>query len=192
MLIDNVFTKLVGLSYHCNPSPHLQSMMLATDYIGMSILLDPALAFSVPSDDPPHGTVDDPVGYSRCYEQFNQAVSPLSVPISRVLPLPFFSSFFFTRIANQTANHITGPQRNWDGPAHPVAGVQGRRVAHLGAHSRCGPVLPEGGLPNRPSVGWDVLWVQCPSLRDAVHEGKPGHRSRTCEAYDGVAFALPV
>ncbi|ROW04759.1 hypothetical protein VMCG_04734 [Cytospora schulzeri] len=67
-------TKLVGLSYHCNPSPHLQSMLLATDHIGMSILLDPALAFSVPNDDPPHGTVDDPVGYSRCYEQFDQAV----------------------------------------------------------------------------------------------------------------------
>ncbi|KUI64230.1 hypothetical protein VM1G_10987 [Cytospora mali] len=67
-------TKLVGLSYHCNPSPHLQSMLLATDHIGMSILLDPGLAFSVPNNDPPHGTVDDPVGYSRCYADFNQAV----------------------------------------------------------------------------------------------------------------------
>ncbi|ROW11836.1 hypothetical protein VPNG_04927 [Cytospora leucostoma] len=67
-------TKLVGLSYHCNPAPHLQSMLLATDHIGMSILLDPALAYSVPASDPPHGTFYDPVGFSKCYSDFNKAV----------------------------------------------------------------------------------------------------------------------
>ncbi|KAK7734019.1 hypothetical protein SLS53_008014 [Cytospora paraplurivora] len=71
---DIVFDQLVGLSYHCNPAPHLQSMLLATDHIGMSILLDPTLAYSVPASDPPHGTFYDPVGFSKCYSDFNKAV----------------------------------------------------------------------------------------------------------------------
>lgn len=75
MYADIVFDQLVGLSYHCNPAPHLQSMLLATDQIGMSILLDPALAYSVPASDPPHGTFYDPVGFSQCYSDFNKAVS---------------------------------------------------------------------------------------------------------------------
>lgn len=65
--------KLVGTTVNCQPSPHVQSMLWATDDIGMGILLDPALAYSVPQDD--HwGTVDDPVGLSFCHETMDAAV----------------------------------------------------------------------------------------------------------------------
>ncbi|KAK7704142.1 hypothetical protein SLS64_008700 [Diaporthe eres] len=65
--------KLVGTTANCQPSPHVQSMLWATDDIGMGILLDPALAHSVPQDD--HwGTVDDPVGLSFCHETMDAAV----------------------------------------------------------------------------------------------------------------------
>ncbi|KAI7785660.1 hypothetical protein LA080_006681 [Diaporthe eres] len=64
---------LVGTTANCQPSPHVQSMLWATDDIGMGILLDPALAHSVPQDD--HwGTVDDPVGLSFCHETMDAAV----------------------------------------------------------------------------------------------------------------------
>lgn len=69
------FAQLVGLTYNCLPSPHVQSMLLATDQIGMQILLDPALAHSVPLDTPPWGAPEDPVGYSVCYENYGQAAS---------------------------------------------------------------------------------------------------------------------
>lgn len=65
--------KLVGTTVNCQPSPHVQSMLWATDDIGMGILLDPALAHSVPQED--HwGTVDDPVGLSFCHETMDAAV----------------------------------------------------------------------------------------------------------------------
>ncbi|KAF3765025.1 hypothetical protein M406DRAFT_356769 [Cryphonectria parasitica EP155] len=66
--------KLVGLSYHCVPSPHVQSMLLATDRVGMKILLDPTYAYSVPLDTPPWGGAELPVGYSVCYSDYAQAV----------------------------------------------------------------------------------------------------------------------
>lgn len=65
--------KLVGTTVNCEPSPHVQSMLWATDDIGMGILLDPALAHSVPQED--HwGTVDDPVGLSFCHETMSAAI----------------------------------------------------------------------------------------------------------------------
>ena len=63
-------------------------MMLATDDIGMSILMNPALAYSVPNNDPPHGNEDDPVGFSKCYHEFNKAVRQ-SRPTSAGLHLNF-------------------------------------------------------------------------------------------------------
>ena len=65
--------KLVGTTVNCQPSPHVQSMLWATDGVGMGILLDPALAHSVPQADP-WGTVDDPVGLSFCHETMDAAV----------------------------------------------------------------------------------------------------------------------
>lgn len=65
--------KLVGTTVNCQPSPHVQSMLWATDDVGMGILLDPALAHSAPQED--HwGTVDDPVGLSFCHETMDAAV----------------------------------------------------------------------------------------------------------------------
>lgn len=48
-------------------------MLLATDDVGMSILLDPALALSAPADDF-YGTAQDPVGFSPCYTTMKKAV----------------------------------------------------------------------------------------------------------------------
>lgn len=50
-------------------------MLLATDQIGMKILLDPELAYSVPLATPPWGDADLPTGYSVCYSNYAQAVS---------------------------------------------------------------------------------------------------------------------
>lgn len=87
-------------------------MLLATDYIGMSILMDPALAFSVPNDDPPHGTADDPVGYTRCYNDFNKAVSQSSLPMGHLRPI-FVSSLLLPKssqmVCSPDPNNTTGP-----------------------------------------------------------------------------------
>lgn len=65
--------KLVGTTVNCEPSPHVQSMLWATDSVGMGILLDPTLAHSVPQED--HwGKLDDPVGLSFCHETMDAAV----------------------------------------------------------------------------------------------------------------------
>lgn len=65
--------KLVGTTVNCQPSPHVQSMLWTTDDIGMGILLDPALAHSVPQED--HwGTLDDPIGLSFCHETMDAAI----------------------------------------------------------------------------------------------------------------------
>lgn len=56
-------------------------MLLATDYTGMRILLDPSLAYSVPLNTWPWGGPELPTGYSVCYEDYGQAVSsPLDLP----------------------------------------------------------------------------------------------------------------
>ncbi|ROW14175.1 hypothetical protein VPNG_04283 [Cytospora leucostoma] len=70
-LTDRV--KMVGTTINCEPAPHLQSMLWAMDEVGMSILLDPALAHSVPVKDG-WGSEDTPVGMSFCHETMLQAV----------------------------------------------------------------------------------------------------------------------
>ncbi|KAK3935501.1 hypothetical protein QBC46DRAFT_397422 [Diplogelasinospora grovesii] len=65
--------KLVGTTMNCQPRPHVQSMLFATDDVGMSILLDPALATSVHSEDF-GGGVNDPVGFTPCFETLLKAV----------------------------------------------------------------------------------------------------------------------
>ncbi|KAH8904883.1 hypothetical protein BR93DRAFT_945884 [Coniochaeta sp. PMI_546] len=65
--------KLVGTSMNCIPRPHVQSMLFATDDIGMSILLDPALATSLKNEDG-WGTTADPVGFTSCFDTLDKAV----------------------------------------------------------------------------------------------------------------------
>lgn len=69
----NSNTKLVGTTINCQPTPHVQSMIWATDEVSMGILLDPGLAYTVGAED--HwGTAEDPVGMSFCHETMFQAV----------------------------------------------------------------------------------------------------------------------
>lgn len=64
--------QLVGTTVNCAPKNHVQSMVWATDDVGMGILLDPKLAYT--STDDEWGTKDDPVGLSGCYNEFKKAV----------------------------------------------------------------------------------------------------------------------
>lgn len=48
-------------------------MLLATDDVGMSILLDPALALSASVDDF-YGRKEDPVGFTPCFASLTKAV----------------------------------------------------------------------------------------------------------------------
>jgi hypothetical protein len=58
---------------NCQPYPHVQSMLLATDSIGMGILLNPSLADSVSHDDF-FGSASDPTGFTPCYNSMRQAI----------------------------------------------------------------------------------------------------------------------
>src|SRR4051812_19386310 len=58
---------------NCIPRPHVQSMLFATDSVGMSILLDPALAHSVRRKDN-FGGEDDPTGLTICPDTFKKAI----------------------------------------------------------------------------------------------------------------------
>ncbi|KAK3389307.1 hypothetical protein B0H63DRAFT_96999 [Podospora didyma] len=64
--------KLVGMTLNCQPRPHVQSMIFATDHVGMAILLDPGLATTSVDDE--HGKKEDPVGLSGCYNDWHKAV----------------------------------------------------------------------------------------------------------------------
>ncbi|EFX04719.1 hypothetical protein CMQ_1647 [Grosmannia clavigera kw1407] len=66
-------TKLVGLSLNCGPRPHVQSMIWATDSVGMAILLDPELAHSVGRTDS-FANRKSPVGLTPCYSDWRAAV----------------------------------------------------------------------------------------------------------------------
>ncbi|KAK1717411.1 hypothetical protein CaCOL14_002057 [Colletotrichum acutatum] len=66
-------TKLVGMTLNCIPRLHVQSMIFATDDVGMGILLDPTVATSASEDDR-FGSKDAPVGLSGCYADWNAAV----------------------------------------------------------------------------------------------------------------------
>ncbi|KAM0332070.1 hypothetical protein ACHAQA_002339 [Verticillium albo-atrum] len=65
--------KLIGMTLNCQPRMHIQSMIMATDQVGLYILLDPALAASASVKDQ-FGAADDPVGLSGCYQDWNAAV----------------------------------------------------------------------------------------------------------------------
>ncbi|WYZ34071.1 hypothetical protein EsH8_I_000347 [Colletotrichum jinshuiense] len=66
-------TKLVGMTLNCQPRLHVQSMIFATDDVGMGILLDPELATTASEEDR-YGSKDSPVGLSGCYADWNAAV----------------------------------------------------------------------------------------------------------------------
>lgn len=66
-------TKLVGITMNCAPRPHVQSMIWATDDVGMGVLLNPDLAHSVQEADP-FGDENDPVGLTACYPNWRKAV----------------------------------------------------------------------------------------------------------------------
>lgn len=63
----------MGTTLNCHPRIHLQSMLLATDAVGMSILLDPDLALSASVDDF-YGSAADPVGFTPCFASLKKAV----------------------------------------------------------------------------------------------------------------------
>ncbi|WYZ40081.1 hypothetical protein EsH8_IV_000422 [Colletotrichum jinshuiense] len=63
--------KLVGMTANCWPQFHVQSMIWATDSIGMELLLNPPPGSSVKDD---FGTEEDPVGLGGCYDGWNHAV----------------------------------------------------------------------------------------------------------------------
>ncbi|KXJ86194.1 hypothetical protein Micbo1qcDRAFT_198505 [Microdochium bolleyi] len=72
-------TKLVGMTANCVQPSHLQSMIYATDDVGMQLMLYPPPrlvdAHGKPTD-PAAGDAseENPVGYSTCYQSFNAAV----------------------------------------------------------------------------------------------------------------------
>lgn len=63
----------MGTTLNCHPRIHLQSMLLATDDIGMAVLLDPEIALSASVDDF-YGTRLDPVGLTPCFTSLKKAV----------------------------------------------------------------------------------------------------------------------
>ncbi|CZR55864.1 uncharacterized protein PAC_05752 [Phialocephala subalpina] len=65
--------KLVGTTVNCEPRPHIQSMLLATDSIGMSILLSPSLSTTIHRPDF-FGTADQPTGFTPCYDTMHHAI----------------------------------------------------------------------------------------------------------------------
>lgn len=72
-MLTTTLQKLVGTTLNCHPRVHLQSMLLATDDIGLSVLLDPELALSA-ADDNFYGTHNDAVGLSPCFTTMHKAV----------------------------------------------------------------------------------------------------------------------
>ncbi|KAJ0162261.1 hypothetical protein CTA2_4844 [Colletotrichum tanaceti] len=63
--------KLVGMTANCWPRFHIQSMIWATDRVGIDLLLNPPSS-SLQSD--LFGTENDPVGMSGCYNDYDHAV----------------------------------------------------------------------------------------------------------------------
>lgn len=61
------------MTANCNPRGHIQSMIFATDDIGMGILLDRERATTGGVADW-YGSADDPVGLSSCYTNHGSAV----------------------------------------------------------------------------------------------------------------------
>ncbi|KAI2466222.1 hypothetical protein F4781DRAFT_358423 [Annulohypoxylon bovei var. microspora] len=63
--------KLVGMTINCEPAPHVQSMIWATDDVGMKLLLYPPANASKPDI---YGSADDAVAFGGCYKEFHQAI----------------------------------------------------------------------------------------------------------------------
>ncbi|KAK1980874.1 hypothetical protein LZ30DRAFT_782457 [Colletotrichum cereale] len=63
--------KLVGMTANCWPQFHVQSMIWATDEVGIELLLNPPPGSSFKDD---FGTENDAVGLGGCYEGWSQAV----------------------------------------------------------------------------------------------------------------------
>lgn len=63
----------MGMTLNCKPRPHVQSMILATDKIGMSMMLDPEKARAASVDDE-FGKSTDPVAFAGCYAGYKEAV----------------------------------------------------------------------------------------------------------------------
>ncbi|KAI1379563.1 hypothetical protein F4677DRAFT_409685 [Hypoxylon crocopeplum] len=63
--------KLVGMTVNCGPRPHVQSMIWATDDVGMELLLYPPANASKPDI---YGTARDTVAFGGCYKEFHQAI----------------------------------------------------------------------------------------------------------------------
>ncbi|KAI1342426.1 hypothetical protein F5Y15DRAFT_412935 [Xylariaceae sp. FL0016] len=63
--------KLVGMTVNCTPRPHVQSMLWATDHIGMDILLNPPSNTTMEDG---WGAANDPVAFAGCYTEMIKAV----------------------------------------------------------------------------------------------------------------------
>lgn len=58
---------------NCRPYAHVQSMLLATNSVGMSVLLNPTLATSIHHASV-FGSDTDPTGFTPCYASMSQAI----------------------------------------------------------------------------------------------------------------------
>ncbi|KAH9887856.1 hypothetical protein F4778DRAFT_423720 [Xylariomycetidae sp. FL2044] len=67
----NEDVKLVGMTINCGPRPHVQSMIWATDAVGMELLLYPPASAMM---DDLWGSAQDTVGYGGCYKEFGLAI----------------------------------------------------------------------------------------------------------------------
>ncbi|KAF5585076.1 hypothetical protein FPANT_7657 [Fusarium pseudoanthophilum] len=68
----NEKVKLVGMSANCMPRFHIQSMIWATDSVGMKLLLFPNSSTLSPADG--FGAAGAPVAYHSCYDGWHSAV----------------------------------------------------------------------------------------------------------------------
>ncbi|OLN87825.1 hypothetical protein CCHL11_00537 [Colletotrichum chlorophyti] len=68
-LTDKV--KLVGMTANCWPQFHVQSMIWATDDVGMELLINPPAGSSEKDN---FGSEEDSVGLAGCYDDWNHAV----------------------------------------------------------------------------------------------------------------------
>lgn len=114
--------KLVGLTYSCTPSPHTQSMLLATDQEGMRVLMDPNLAFSVPLDTPPWGGAELPTGFSVCYTEYSHAVHA-EIGLTRLIRSQGYEvDVMLTSVHSANVADYCNPDRAGDADDHLKSG----------------------------------------------------------------------
>ncbi|KAK8081832.1 hypothetical protein PG996_000613 [Apiospora saccharicola] len=63
--------KLVGMTVNCGPQYHIQSMIFATDRVGMELMLYPPVGSSRPDD---YGDEHDLVALQGCYPSMSKAI----------------------------------------------------------------------------------------------------------------------